>query len=317
MRRSTFVVVLLFVLTVVIAPATHAASGSPSGYWLVAGDGGVFSFRAPFFGSAASTPSACPPNTTDRNHPHGQCFAIASKPNGDGYWILNGDHLHVYRFGGAGNFGEPATSFATTPREFWPTGVAIVSSATGKGYWILEAGLSGAGTVAHFGDAAFFGDTQTLATQHHASFRGMPVGMAATPTGNGYWELHSDGGVFTFGGAKFFGSLGGAHLSAPIVGMAATADGGGYWLAGADGKIYPFGNAAHFAGVGVRLAKPVVGIAANVGGPGVWLAASDGGVFALVARPTSVRWAASRSTNLSSELPRGRPKHRSNSPRGP
>jgi hypothetical protein len=285
MRRSSFVVSLLCSLCLVLVPAAHAAPGVPSGYWLVAGDGGVFSFRAPYVGSAASMPSACPPNTVDRNHPNGQCFAIASKPNGSGYWILNGDHLHVFHFGGAANFGEPATSFASTPREFWPTGVAIVSSASGNGYWILESGLSGAGTIAHFGDAAFFGDTQTLATQQHAGFNGMPVGMAATPMGNGYWEVHSDGGVFSFGAAKYFGSLGGVRLSAPIIGMAATIDGKGYWLAGADGKVYPFGNAAHFAGVGVRLARPVVGIAANAGGPGVWLTARDGGVFALGGAP--------------------------------
>jgi hypothetical protein len=32
------------------------------------------------------------------------------------------------------------------------------------------------------------------------------VGMAATPTGKGYWLVASDGGIFTFGDAVFFGS---------------------------------------------------------------------------------------------------------------
>jgi hypothetical protein len=32
------------------------------------------------------------------------------------------------------------------------------------------------------------------------------VGMAATSDGKGYWEVASDGGVFTFGDAAFFGA---------------------------------------------------------------------------------------------------------------
>ena len=40
------------------------------------------------------------------------------------------------------------------------------------------------------------------------------VGMAATPDGKGYWLTASDGGIFTFGSAHFYGSLGpGANLS--------------------------------------------------------------------------------------------------------
>jgi len=33
------------------------------------------------------------------------------------------------------------------------------------------------------------------------------VGMAATPTGKGYWLVGADGGVFTFGDAVFFGNV--------------------------------------------------------------------------------------------------------------
>ncbi len=32
------------------------------------------------------------------------------------------------------------------------------------------------------------------------------VGMAATPDGQGYWLVASDGGVFSFGDAGFHGS---------------------------------------------------------------------------------------------------------------
>jgi hypothetical protein len=112
-----------------------------------------------------------------------------------------------------------------------------------------------------------------------SSFRSLFVGMAAT--GNGYWEVASDGGVFTFGGASFHGSTGGRLLNAPIVGMAATSDGGGYWLVGADGGVFAFGDAGFYGSAGnLRLTKPVVGMAATADGKGYWLVASDGGVFA-------------------------------------
>src|SRR5437867_8101300 len=48
--------------------------------------------------------------------------------------------------------------------------------------------------------------------------------------GRGYWLVASDGGIFTFGDAGFFGSTGSIHLNKPIVGMAATPDGRGYWI---------------------------------------------------------------------------------------
>jgi hypothetical protein len=47
------------------------------------------------------------------------------------------------------------------------------------------------------------------------------VGMAATPDGGGYWLVASDGGIFTFGDANFFGSTGNIRLNSPIVGMSA------------------------------------------------------------------------------------------------
>ena len=35
------------------------------------------------------------------------------------------------------------------------------------------------------------------------------VGMATTPDGKGYWLVASDGGIFSFGDAQFYGSMGG------------------------------------------------------------------------------------------------------------
>ena len=67
--------------------------------------------------------------------------------------------------------------------------------------------------------------------------------MAATPDGGGYWLVASDGGIFSYGDAAFFGSRGGQPLNKPIVGMAATPDGGGYWLVASDGGIFSYGDA--------------------------------------------------------------------------
>lgn len=42
----------------------------------------------------------------------------------------------------------------------------------------------------------------------------------------GYYEVSADGGVFTFGGARFYGSMGGKPLNKPVVGGTAPTSGG-------------------------------------------------------------------------------------------
>jgi hypothetical protein len=232
-------------------------------------------------GAPASDPTRCPDNITDRNEPNGTCTSVAMTPSGQGYWVLNGDTGRIYPYGTAGFYGEPATGFVGVSREFVPNFLQIVPSHDAKGYWVYEAGASGLGTVAHFGDAAFFGDTRTLAGQSGKGFNGSPVGMAATADGKGYWEVRSDGGVFAFGDAKFYGSAGGIHLAKPIIGMAATADGKGYWLLASDGGVFAYGDAVFYGSTGgLTLNAPVVGMARNPTGPGYYLAAADGGIFA-------------------------------------
>ena len=69
--------------------------------------------------------------------------------------------------------------------------------------------------------------------------------MAATPSGNGYWLVAGDGGIFTFGDAHFRGA---ARLAYPtrIVGIATTPSGNGYWIASAGGGTLAFGDARPF-----------------------------------------------------------------------
>jgi hypothetical protein len=96
----------------------------------------------------------------------------------------------------------------------------------------------------------------------------------------GYWLAAADGGVFTFGDARFYGSMGGAPLNAPIVGIASTPSGRGYWLAAADGGVFTFGDATFLGSMGgTHLNAAVVAIAATPSGRGYWLLGRDGGVF--------------------------------------
>jgi hypothetical protein len=83
--------------------------------------------------------------------------------------------------------------------------------------------------------------------------------MAATPDGGGYWLVGSDGGVFSFGDATFYGSMITKHLSAHIVGIVASPDGAGYWLVGSDGGVFSFGDAGYHGSEGAtHLAAPIV-----------------------------------------------------------
>lgn len=50
----------------------------------------------------------------------------------------------------------------------------------------------------------------------------------------------SDGGIFAFGTAPFWGSTGALRLAAPVVGMAADGSTGGYWIVGSDGGVFAY-----------------------------------------------------------------------------
>jgi len=105
-------------------------------------------------------------------------------------------------------------------------------------------------------------------------------GTASTPDGKGYWLVASDGGVFAYGNAHFYGSTGGQHLNAPIVAFATTPDGKGYWLVAADGGVFAYGDATFYGSTGGQhLNAPIVGISTTPDGKGYRLVASDGGVF--------------------------------------
>jgi hypothetical protein len=109
--------------------------------------------------------------------------------------------------------------------------------------------------------------------------------LASEQTVPSYYAVASDGGVFSFGGLPFWGSMGGHHLDRPMVGIAPVADqsgatGDGYWTVASDGGVFSFGDAAFHGSMGGRpLNAPMVGMAADPATGGYWTVASDGGVF--------------------------------------
>ncbi len=112
------------------------------------------------------------------------------------------------------------------------------------------------------------------------------------PPTYGYWLVGSDGGIFTFGSAQFYGSTGSIRLQRPVVGISPTASKGGYWLVASDGGVFAFGDAGYYgsipgsglnpAGSGLphSLNAPIVGMVPSSDGGGYFMVASDGGVFA-------------------------------------
>ncbi len=127
------------------------------GYWLVAADGGIFSFGdAAFFGSTGAL---------TLNKP---IVGMASTPDGRGYWLVAADG-GIFSFGDAAFFGSTGALTLNKPI------VGMASTPDGRGYWLVAAD----GGIFSFGDAAFFGSTGALTLNKPI------VGMASTPDGRG------------------------------------------------------------------------------------------------------------------------------------
>ncbi len=158
----------------------------------------------------------------------------------------------------------------------WTTTTVTPPAGTDAAAWIGVSCLSGGFCVAT--------GARTTGPQSNETF---VATNAIAPVGRfGYRLAASDGGVFTYGptppdlGAPFLGSMGGAHLNAPIVGTATMPSGDGYYLVASDGGVFNFGSAAFYGSAGgTHLNAPIVGMAVTADGGGYWLVASDGGIF--------------------------------------
>lgn len=149
--------------------------------------------------------------------------------------------------------------------------VVLASNNVTKRYWHSETNVPSLPPTS----------TTTTTTTSTTTTTTVPSGQpVSTQSGDGYWLLGADGGVFSYGKAQFHGSMGGKPLNKPIVDMAAAPDGKGYWLVASDGGIFAFGSATFFGSMGGKpLNKPIVSIVATKDGLGYWLVASDGGIF--------------------------------------
>jgi hypothetical protein len=106
------------------------------------------------------------------------------------------------------------------------------------------------------------------------------VSLAATPSGKGFWLFAADGGVFSYGDAKFYGSGARLELTAPIVGMRVNTAGNGYWLFASDGGVFAFGGAKFYGSVaGVPGADAIVSMRITKTGKGYQLTDTAGNVY--------------------------------------
>ncbi len=161
----------------------------------------------------------------------------------------------------------------------WASGYVVTPVVNGT----AQSPIDTSSATTTFSMPAVSGDTYAFSVQAANHFGPGPASALSNTVGSpeGYWEVASDGGLFSFGTAQFYGSMGGQPLNQPIVGMAPTPDQGGYWEVASDGGIFAFGDAQFYGSTGgMPLNKPVVGMAATPDGRGYWLVASDGGIFA-------------------------------------
>ncbi|MEM8903898.1 MAG: M15 family metallopeptidase [Actinomycetota bacterium] len=227
-------------------PVAIAATDDGGGYWLAAGDGGVFAVGdARFFGSMGSTPL---------NEP---VVAMAPTASGEGYWLGASDG-GIFAFGDARFFGSMG---GTTLNEAI---VGMAPTGSGRGYWMVASD----GGIFAFGDADFFGSLGS------SELRAPIVAMEPTPDGDGYWLVDADGTVFAFGAAASHGSSTADRSGDPVTSIVSDAEGTGYWILTESGDVFEHGTAAP-TDVGAISAPDLV----------VDATAIDGGLWAGVAGP--------------------------------
>jgi len=136
-----------------------AATPDGGGYWLVASDGGIFSYGdASFHGSAGSLLLNAP------------VVGVAATPDAGGYWLAASDG-GIFTYGDASFHGSAGSLLLSAPV------VGMAATTDGGGYWLVARD----GGVFTYGDARYFG---SLA---RATLPGPVVGLAAAAGGAGYW----------------------------------------------------------------------------------------------------------------------------------
>ena len=203
-------------------------------------------------------------------------------------WALNASYSVTFD-------GNDSTAGLMAPEtNFMPSPLSTNAfSRTGYAFAGWNSAADGSGTAYADGAADAFTANQTLFAQWALNATNPTTTPISPPAAaRGYYLVGSDGGVFTFGGAEFYGSTGSLKLQRPIVGITSTVNDGGYWLVASDGGIFSFGDAGYYGsipGLGVapagtsggdHLNAPIVGMVASSDGGGYFMVAADGGVFA-------------------------------------
>ncbi|MGC8465355.1 MAG: hypothetical protein ACP5O0_05425 [Acidimicrobiales bacterium] len=188
----------------------------------------------------------------DQGGGDGSCGAVvavaASDSDGWNGWVLRSDGS-VHNFGAAQWHGDLVGELDDD------AAVAICRIPVDDGYAIATA----RGRVFRFG---VDGGEIVL---RRPNLNGSIVALVWGETRESFWLAASDGGVFSFGQAGFYGSRSGAVGAqgvGSVVGMVKLASGQGYWVADSHGSVRAFGRAA-FLGSALRdrLEAPCIGIA--------------------------------------------------------
>ncbi len=190
----------------------------------------VGALSTPVRTSGAATPKAGSPVVTAKMT--SQFGTILADGNGITLYTLMNNGQPVLCTGTCATIWPPLTVASSMTPVTGPagvTGLATVSNANGSAVTFQGAPLyrfafdhtpsdvNGDGIVS-FGGTWHMVSVSMSSTP--AALNKPVVGMAATPDGQGYWLVASDGGIFTFGDARFYGSTGAMTLNKPIVGMA-------------------------------------------------------------------------------------------------
>ncbi len=226
---------------------------APRGWWVVTSRGAVFAMGgAPHHGDMANV---------ELNEP---VVDAAVTPSGHGYVMLGADG-GVFAFGDAKFHGSVQGIVDDTLGDGHLaadhlTAPVVTLAGTRDGYWLVAAD----GAVFPFGDAPYFGSFQDVVNTGN-QLAGITREWAITPpvadgvrlardaldapmislvTGErqaGYMMLASDGGVFTYGDARFLASF--AHRGLPeAVAISLAPSGEGYAVLTADGNVHLVGH---------------------------------------------------------------------------
>ncbi len=253
------------------APPTTTPTTTPAsqpvvqhGYWLVGGDGGIFTFgSAQFHGSTGNLQLQRP------------VVGITPTQSHNGYWLDASDG-GIFSFGDAGFYGSipglgihPAGTPGNVRRLNAPV-VGMVPSSDGSGYFMVASD----GGVFAFGDAKFEGSCPGI-----GGCSGAAVAVMPDATGNGYWLVTATGHVYTFGDAPYYGAPG---PIGSVTSAARTPDGKGYWILFSNGSVTQFGDAPGLGTLPFGATGsfgPASALFSSADGQGYWIGTADGAIY--------------------------------------